>query len=211
LSATLLEDRLARLWHEISLAGGSPATVELCAVTKTHSRALVELAANVGLNVFGENYASELLDKVRADDPFAWHYLGAIQRKKISKLAPVVDVFQGLCRVEEAQALAKVKPGAKVLVQIDTTDMEQRNGVSPQALPQLLIELEQIEVTVLGLMTVAPPEQRAARACFAAVKRLADDFDLSVCSMGMSGDLHDAVAAGSSMVRVGSLLFGPRG
>ncbi len=200
-----------RLWAEISSAGGSEASVQLCAVTKTHPRELVDLACRVGLKIFGENYAGELLDKAHSGDPFQWHYLGAIQRKKVAKLAPVVDLFQGLCRVEEAAAIAKVQPGAKVLVQIDTTGFSQRSGLSPEAFPDFFAQLQTIDVEVVGVMTVAPPSRDEAKACFASVRRIADDFQFSVCSMGMSSDLQDAVAAGSTMVRVGHALFGPRG
>jgi len=184
--------------------------VELCAVTKTHPRSVVDLAAKVGLTVFGENYAGELLEKVQPDDTISWHYLGAIQRKKVAKLAPVVDLFQGLCRIEEAHAIAKVRPGAKVLVQLDTTGLVQRNGVSPEEFPALYEQLLATEIAVVGVMAVAPPERDAARRCFSEVRKVADDFRLPICSMGMSGDLQDAVAAGSTMVRVGSALFGPR-
>jgi uncharacterized pyridoxal phosphate-containing UPF0001 family protein len=200
-----------RLWDDVSLAGGSQASVQLCAVTKTHSRELVDLACEVGLNIFGENYAVELLDKAHNDDLFQWHYLGAIQRKKVAKLAPVVDLFQGLCRVEEAEAIAKVQPGAKVLVQIDTTGFAQRSGLSLGAFPGFFEQLQAVDVAVEGVMTIAPPGRDEAKACFASVRKLADDFQFSVCSMGMSSDLQDAVSAGSTMVRVGHALFGPRG
>ena len=172
---------------------------------------MVELAHGLGLNVFGENYVSELLDKAEPSDSLVWHYLGAIQRKKVAKLAPVVDLFQGLCRLEEAEAIAKVKPQAKVLIQIDTTGFDQRNGLRPEDFPDFFAQLSDVDVEVLGVMCVAPPEREAAKACFAKVRGLADEFQFPVCSMGMTGDLRDAVAAGSTMVRIGSALFGPRG
>ncbi len=184
--------------------------MQLCAVTKTHPRSVVDLAAQIGLTVVGENYAGELLEKAQPDDSVAWHYLGAIQRKKVPKLAPVVDLFQGLARVEEAVAIAKVQPQAKVLVQLDTTGLTQRNGVSPDEFADLYEQLFGTGVSVRGVMTVAPPERDAAQRCFQVVRKVADEFHLPICSMGMSGDLQDAVAAGSTMVRVGSALFGPR-
>jgi pyridoxal phosphate enzyme (YggS family) len=206
----LLEDRIATLWEEIERAGGSRERVQLCAVTKTQPREVVDLAASVGLSTMGENYATELLEKARHDDAISWHFLGALQRKKIPKLATVVDVFQGLSRIEEAEALAKVVSCANVLVQIDTTGLSQRNGISPEEFPSFYEQLTDIDVTVLGVMTVAPQERGAARSCFTAVRQLAEEFRLPVCSMGMSGDLHDAVEAGSTMVRVGTALFGSR-
>jgi uncharacterized pyridoxal phosphate-containing UPF0001 family protein len=179
-------------------------------VTKTHPISVVELAMSVGLTVLGENYADELVAKASLVPDAAWHFLGPIQRNKIGKLAPVVSCFQGLCRVEEAASIARVRPGAHVLVQVDTTGATARSGVAPDAVGALLGELGSIDVVVDGLMCVAPVDPRDAEACFATVAELAVLFDLPVRSMGMSGDLELALQAGATLVRVGAALFGPR-
>jgi PLP dependent protein len=179
-------------------------------VTKTHPISVVELALSVGLTVLGENYADELVAKAALVPEAEWHFLGPIQRNKVGKLAPVVSCFQGLCRMEEAASIARVHPGAHVLIQVDTTGAATRSGVAPDAVAGLLSELRTMDVVVDGLMCVAPVDARAAETCFATVAELADHHGLPVRSMGMSGDFELALHAGATLVRVGSALFGPR-
>ncbi|HUC04519.1 MAG TPA: alanine racemase, partial [Acidimicrobiales bacterium] len=99
---------------------------------------------------------------------------------------------------------------ASVLVQVDCTGLPQRNGCTPVEVPALVHALEQDGLAVQGLMTVAPRDPPGARAAFAAVARLADELGLAERSMGMTDDLEEAVAAGSTMVRIGRALFGDR-
>ncbi len=183
----------------------------LCAVTKGQPTAVVALARAVGLTCLGENYSDELLAKASPSDGMAWNFLGPLQRNKIGKLAPVVARFQGLARLVEAETLARVAPGASVLVQVDATEKKERNGVPLVEVPNFLAQLEGLSLSVDGLMTVAPEDRSAAIACFKNLADLAREASLPVVSMGMSGDLSDAIAAGSTMIRVGSALFGPRG
>ena len=179
-------------------------------MTKTHPISVVELALSVGLTVLGENYADELVAKASLVPEAEWQFLGHIQRNKIGKLAPVVSCFQGLSRLEEAASIARVRPGAHVLIQVDTTGATARNGVAPQEVAALLDALAGIAVTVDGLMCVAPPASQEAEACFTTVAELASLHGLPVRSMGMSGDFEMALHAGATLVRVGALLFGPR-
>lgn len=179
-------------------------------MSKFQSIEAVAIALEAGVSVLGENYADELCAKAEALPDATWHYLGAIQRKKVRKLAPHVACFQSLSRVEEAAAIAAVKPGSSVLVQVDTTGDPNRNGVAPAAVPAFLEALGGVDVVVDGFMCVAPIERAAAAACFDTVARLADEAGLAVRSMGMTDDLELAVAAGSTMVRIGTALFGPR-
>ena len=111
----------------------------------------------------------------------------------------------------EAEPLSRLAPGTRVLVQVDTTEKEGRNGVPVDHVTEFLEQLKGLPLTVDGLMTVAPEDRAAAIACFHTVADLARSASLPVVSMGMSGDLSDAIAAGSTMIRVGSALFGPRG
>jgi uncharacterized pyridoxal phosphate-containing UPF0001 family protein len=139
-----------------------------------------------------------------------WHFLGALQRNKIGALAPVVECFQSVGRRLEAEAIARHRPGATVLVEVETTGIPGRHGVDPVSAPGLVASLADVDVVVAGLMTVAPPDPDRARAAFTTVSHLADQLGLVVRSMGMSDDLELAVAAGSTMVRIGRGLFGPR-
>jgi uncharacterized pyridoxal phosphate-containing UPF0001 family protein len=165
-----------------------------------------------GLRDIGENYAAELESKAEAADalPVVWHFLGAVQRNKVGRLAPIVGLWQSVARTEEGARIARFAPGAHVLVEIDTTGRAGRNGCPPSAARPLVDDLRSVGLDVRGLMTVAAPGETDARTAFETVGRLADDLGLEERSMGMSDDLEAAVAAGTTMVRIGRALFGER-
>lgn len=208
---------VARVRERIEAAGGDPDKVQVVAVTKGLGRQAVRAALQVGVRDVGENYAQELLakdDALRAGgegDPLVrWHFLGAIQRNKVARLAPVVACWQGVARAQEGEAIARKRPGAVVLVEVDTTGLPGRNGCGPGDVPALVADLRMADLDVRGLMTVAPRIPEDARRAFRLVRSLADDLDLVERSMGMSDDLEIAVSEGSTMVRVGRALFGDR-
>ncbi len=186
----------------------------MLAVTKGFGADAVHAAVAAGLVQVGENYAQELVAK--AADPRShhaqFHFLGTIQRNKVGLLAPVVSCWQSVTRAVEGAAIAKAQPGATVLVQIDTGSAPGRNGCAPAEARALVRSLGAEGLHVAGLMTVAPLDGGAqvARASFALVRQMADELGLSVRSMGMSDDLEQAVAEGTTMVRIGRGLFGPR-
>ena len=127
------------------------------------------------------------------------------------RLAPIVACWQSVCRLEEGRAIAKRRPGARVLVQVDVADLPGRGGVAPAGVPGLVAALRAEDLDVAGLMAVGmpgPPE--GARAGFREVTRLADSLGLAVRSMGMTDDLEVALSEGSTMVRIGRALFGER-
>ena len=203
---------LLRVRDRIAAAGGDPETVAVLAVTKGFGADAVTAALAAGLGAVGENYATELIDKFAALDGAgaSWHFLGAVQRNKVARLAPLVDCFQAVARLEEGAAIARHRPGAGVLVQVAARDDPGRNGVLPDSVPALVAALVDLGLDVRGLMVVAPPEPGAARAAFGELRRLADALSLPERSMGMTGDLEAAVAEGSTMVRIGRALFGDR-
>jgi hypothetical protein len=195
----------------IADAGGDPSSVRVVAVTKGFGADAVRAARAVGLDDLGENYAGELEAKAPGPEGTCWHFLGAVQRNKVKALAPLVGVWQGVARVAEGERIAARAPGARVLVQVDTTGRAGRNGCPPADVSSLVRDLSSLDLTVAGLMTVAPQGDPAlVAAAFAEVARLADQAGLPERSMGMSDDLEAAVAAGSTMVRIGRGLFGPR-
>ncbi len=215
--------RRVRAIHErIAEAGGDPAAVRVVAVTKGFGPDAVRAARQAGLGDLGENYAAELLAKAsaaeegpvlnagRAAADVVWHFLGPVQRNKVAKLAPIVGLWQSVAREAEGARIAQFAPGAAVLVQVDTTGQSGRNGCTPGEAGVLVDGLRAFGLDVRGLMTVAAPGEAAARQAFATVGLLADDLGLEERSMGMSDDLEAAVAAGSTMVRVGRALFGDR-
>jgi uncharacterized pyridoxal phosphate-containing UPF0001 family protein len=128
----------------------------------------------------------------------------------VRAVAPWVYCWQSVARAVEGEAIARVRPGARVLVEVDTTGVAGRNGCPPDAVPALVLDLASLGLGVDGLMTVAPPALGEAPAAFATVASLADRLGLPVRSMGMTQDLEAAVAAGTTMVRVGRALFGER-
>jgi uncharacterized pyridoxal phosphate-containing UPF0001 family protein len=185
------------------------------AVTKALDADAVRAALALGLGDIGENYAQELLAKealVSAEPPPRprWHFLGVLQRNKVRSLAPVVHCWQGVARRSEGEAIAAAQPGARVLVQVDLTEAPQRNGVGPAEVAPLVSELRDLGLAVGGLMTVAPPEPTEASRAFDRVSALADALELRERSMGMSEDFELAVRSGSTMLRLGRVLFGAR-
>jgi PLP dependent protein len=129
----------------------------------------------------------------------------------VRALAPLVAVWQGVARLAEGERIAQYAPGARILIQVDTTGGQPgRNGCAPADVTALAGSLSTLNLQLDGLMTVAPPDAEAAAAAFQSVRRLADALGLEERSMGMSADLEAAVAAGSTMVRIGRALFGER-
>jgi PLP dependent protein len=202
--------RLADVRARIARAGGDPTRVKVLAVTKSFGPEAVVAARAAGLTDIGENYAAELQAKAPGPPGTQWHFLGAVQRNKVGVLAPLVAVWQGVARVAEGERIARFAPGARILVQIDYTGLPGRNGCAPEDAAALVAGLRELDLDVQGLMTVAPPDPSGAAAAFGSLGRLADALDLPERSMGMSEDLEAAVAAGSTMVRVGRALFGER-
>lgn len=212
--ATIAE-RAAGVRDRIARAGGDPSAVTLVAVTKGFPGDVALAAAEAGLADLGENYAQELLAKVATVDAAGrhtrWHFLGNLQRNKVRALAPHVALWQSVDRASLGAEIAKRAPGASVLVQVNLSGEAQKGGCSRQDAPALVEALGAAGLDVRGLMGVAPagpPE--SAREGFRWLRSTVDRLGLRVCSMGMSGDLEVAVQEGSTMVRVGTSLFGAR-
>ena len=159
----------------------------------------------------GENRAQELLAKA-GDVPGArWHFIGRLQTNKVRSVAEHVDLWESVDRVEVVDELAKRAAGARVLVQVNISDEPQKGGCRPEGTAALVERARAAGLEVAGLMGVAaagPPE--SARPAFRRLVRLADELGLAERSIGMSGDLEVAVQEGSTMVRVGTALFGAR-
>jgi pyridoxal phosphate enzyme (YggS family) len=210
-----LAERLQRVRQQIADAGGS--SVEVLAVTKGHPIEVVRAAADVGLRAVGENYAQELVAKF-ADAAggksldLSVHFIGQLQTNKVRHIAGLVDVYETIDRPAVVVEVAKRAPGARVLVQVDTTGEPGKGGCAPAEVESLVTHAASAGLAVEGLMTVGPttggPE--AARAGFRQVRALCDRIGLATCSMGMSDDFVVAVQEGSTRVRLGSVLFGMR-
>jgi PLP dependent protein len=212
------DDRLAALRHRIAAHAADPDAVRLVAVTKGFGIEAVDAARRASLSDLGENYADELVAKATATSTSAdgttrptWHYLGSVQRNKVARLSPWVGWWQGVHRIEEGRAIARHGRDAVVLVEVDVTGLPGRGGCAPDATPRLVAALRDEGLDVAGLMAVgAPGATSETRRGFTLLSSLADRLDLPVRSMGMSDDLEMALEEGSTMVRIGRSLFGPR-
>ncbi len=205
-----VSEALAHVHDRIHSAGG--VDVEVLAVTKGFGADAIETALAAGCRSIGENYAQELLSKRDAAAQAEVHFIGQLQTNKVRQLVDVVDVFQTVDRVKLAREIAKRSPGARVLVQVDTTDEPGKGGCPIGQVDQLADQVRELGLVLDGLMTVGPTEGGPAAAArgFRRARAAVDRLGLAVCSMGMTADLEVAVAEGATMVRVGSALFGPR-
>ncbi|MDA8081836.1 MAG: alanine racemase [Actinomycetota bacterium] len=191
---------------------------EVIGVTKTFAVEIVQAGYEAGIRSFGENYADELISKashsslIFADDPIKWHFVGAIQSKKISKLAEHVSVWHSVAREKEIERIAEVSPNAEIFIQVNFSDALQRNGVRPPDAEGLVNLGREAGLQVIGLMVVPPiVNQDLLGKIFTAVNDERLRLGLRGCSMGMSDDFELALAKGSTHIRVGRALFGNRG
>ena len=208
--ATVISGRLTALRERILRIGGE--RVQIIGVTKTHDVELVRAAMTAGITEIGENYAQETVAKLSGLDARPTvHFIGQLQRNKVRKLVGLVDVWQTIDRIELGAEIAKRDPGARVMVQVDISGEDAKGGCLPADTERLVDDLRGAGLDVIGLMGVGLLAEAAeARPGFRLLRSLVDELGLAECSMGMSGDLDTAVEEGSTMVRVGTGLFGHR-
>lgn len=190
--------------------------VRVVAVTKGFDVGAPRAALAAGVTMLGENYAQELIAKNDALDVderarVEWHFLGRLQRNKVRALAPIVAVWQSVDRTELIDEIARRAPGARVMIQANLSGEPQKGGAPLAEVPALVERARALGLAVVGLMGVgAAGDPRLSAEGFMALVDQADDLGLVERSIGMSDDLEAAVGAGSTMVRVGTGLFGPR-
>ena len=207
-----VEANLAEVRRRIESCGVDPSSVRMVAVTKTFGADAVHVAFELGLRHFGENYVDELCEKhsaLQANDA-VWHFLGALQTNKIPRALRCADVLSGVSRERELEKIASLEPGATIDVQVDFTGEAQRNGAPPEEVEGLVTRARELNLKVRGLMVVAPPGEERTRSAFAETVALADRLGLKERSMGMSEDLEIALEQGTTELRLGRALFGPR-
>jgi pyridoxal phosphate enzyme (YggS family) len=202
---------LERIRNRIADAGGDGDKIRIVAVTKGQGPDAVRAALAAGLRDVGENYAQELVTKADEIDEARWHFIGQLQRNKVRQVAHLVHLWQSVDRLRLGEEISRRAPGAAVLVEVNLTDDPARGGQRAAFVPGLVDGLRDLGLDVRGLMAVGPPgAPDDVRAGFEQIRRLGDTLDLEERSMGMSGDLELAVVAGSTMVRIGTALFGAR-
>lgn len=215
----------ARIAAACLAAGRSTDSVQLLAVSKTFGPEAVRTAHAAGQMAFGENYIQEAVDKMAllADLPLQWHCIGPIQSNKTRLVAAHFQWAQTVDRLKIAQRLSEQRPDhlppLQVCLQVNVDGGLTKSGVSPDELPALAQAVAALpRLQLRGLMCIPDPQEdaEAMRAVFLRARALYEELrarglPLDTLSMGMSGDLEAAIAAGSTMVRVGTAIFGGRG
>jgi PLP dependent protein len=209
-----VRERLAAVRERIERAGREPNEVAIVAVTKGFGAEACLEAFQAGLHMLGENRVQEALGKMDAAPDAEWHLIGHLQTNKVRSAAGRFALIQSVDSVRLASALASAAPSQAVLVEVNVAREPQRSGADPGEALQVVSEVAAL-LEVRGLMAMGPSAGDPTPA-FMELRRLRDLAEqrlgarLPVLSMGMSGDFEAALAAGSTMLRLGQVLFGPR-
>lgn len=225
---TMIPDRLQmvrqRMLEACARHGRDPSSVQLLAVSKTHGCEMIEAAYRAGQTVFGENYVQEAVEKITALHhlPLQWHCIGPIQSNKTRLVSEHFDWIHTVDRLKIAQRLSEQRPLSiaplQVCIQVNVDGGATKSGVVPAdalALGQAVRELPRLQLRGLMCIPEPAPDFEASCILFKRVRALfaslnAQGLELDTLSMGMSADLEAAIASGSTMVRVGSAIFGER-
>jgi hypothetical protein len=180
--------------------------VTIVAATKYADLETMELLAEAGVEVVGENRAQDLaLKHERFGDRFHWHFIGHLQSRKAKDVSDLCELVHSLSSVSAAKRLS-----VPALVEVNLAGEETKSGVSPEQLPRFLAEARELGVDVQGLMTMPPlaDDPERSRPYFRRLRELAGELGLAELSMGTSQDFGVAAEEGATLVRVGSVLFG---
>jgi pyridoxal phosphate enzyme (YggS family) len=223
-----IPDRLNRVRERIAEAaracGRSAGEVALLAVSKTKPASDVLAAYGAGQRAFGENYLQDALPKIQAlrEPDIEWHFIGRIQSNKTADISRHFAWVHGLDRLRHAERLGAQRPAdlppLQVCLQVNLSGEASKGGVEPDDLPGLAFAVARLPgLRLRGLMTMPDPKSDPAtqRAAFAQLRGLLEGLrtkglELDTLSMGMSADMEAAIAEGSTMVRIGTDIFGAR-
>jgi pyridoxal phosphate enzyme (YggS family) len=209
-----IRENLSSVRERIEHAGRDPNEVAIVAVTKGFSAEACLQALEAGLRVLGENRVQEALGKMDAVPDADWHLIGHLQTNKVRQAAGRFALIQSVDSLRLADALARAAPAQAVLVEVNVAREPQRSGVDPDAALDVIVAVAGL-LDVRGLMAMGPSAGDPS-AAFTELRHMRDQAEqrlgarLPVLSMGMSGDFEAALAAGSTMLRLGQALFGPR-
>lgn len=220
----LINERIAEAAQK---AGKSREDITFLAATKTVEPEIINHAINLGLDHIGENKVQELLSKYDSYnlDKCSLQFIGHLQTNKVRQIVDKVDLIQSVDSVKLANEIAKqslkLNKITDILVEVNIGREENKSGVYPENLEELLCEISKIEgISVKGLMTIPPicDNKHKISKYFnnmhnifidISQKKL-DNISMTILSMGMSADYYEAILEGANMVRIGSSLFGAR-
>jgi pyridoxal phosphate enzyme (YggS family) len=205
---------LASVRERIERAGTNPGEVDIVAVTKGFGPAVCREALHAGLRLFGENRVQDGIAKMPEVGDAEWHLIGHLQTNKVKPAVAHFAMIQTVDSVRLAEAIAAEDDEIPVLVEVNVAREPQKTGVDPAEATKLIEQVGRL-LNLQGLMAMGPSTGDPTHA-YKELRHLRDDAQerlgkrLPILSMGMSADFEAAVRAGSTMVRLGQALFGPR-
>ncbi|MDG6827116.1 YggS family pyridoxal phosphate-dependent enzyme [Glaesserella parasuis] len=200
-------------------------SVKLLAVSKTKPISAIAEAIEAGQRAFGENYVQEGIEKIQhfaENDTLEWHFIGLLQSNKTRVVAEHFDWVQTIDRLKIAQRLSEQRPEhlpvLNVLIQINISDEASKSGISAKEMLELATQISQLpRLKLRGLMAIPKPESEPEQQKIALAQmnelflQLQSQFEgIDTLSMGMSDDMPSAIECGSTMVRIGTAIFGAR-
>jgi pyridoxal phosphate enzyme (YggS family) len=223
-----LADLKGRIQAAGVISGRDINSVQILAVSKKQTIDSIREARNNGLLHFGENYVQEAIAKIsEMSDELVWHFIGRIQSNKTRQIAAHFDWVHTLCDRNTAERLARQRPDdadeLQVCIQIrplspDTNELDNRGGIPEAELPELariVAELPRLRLRGLMMMPLPDQTEKTTRMEYARTRHLFQSLqdsglEVDTLSMGMSDDLEAAIIEGSTLLRIGTALFGPR-
>lgn len=217
----------ARMDAAARKAGRDPKEITLCAATKMNDADRVKEAIAAGIACCGENRVQELVSKQaeHAYDGASVHFIGHLQTNKVNKVVGKVDLIQSVDRPELLAAIekeaAKLGVVQDILLEVNVGAEESKSGYAPEEVDAVAASMDAYpHVRLRGLMAIPPVSEKSGSNCrfFTEIKRIAVDItaknyhniSMEILSMGMTDDFEDAIACGSTMIRVGTAIFGAR-
>ena len=211
---TSVGDNLKAVRERIRNTGRDPDDVTIVAVTKGFSPEVCRQALDAGLKTLGENRVQEALSKMNEVEGAEWHLIGHLQRNKVKLIIGRFALIQSIDSVHIAESVAAIDSSQPVLVEVNVAQEPRKTGVEIGAAPAVIDQVAEI-LDLRGLMGMGPAVGDPTHA-FERLRTFRDEAQqrlgraLPILSMGMSGDFESAVKAGSTMLRLGQILFGPR-
>ncbi len=227
-----IEDKLnevrSRIREAALDADRNPDDITLLAVSKTQQAGKIRQAYDAGQRDFGENYVQEALEKIEQlrDLDINWHFIGPIQSNKTRSISNHFDWVHSVDRLKIAQRLSEQRPDScsplNVCIQVNIDNEATKSGVPAGEVRELVTLISELpRIRLRGLMAIPAPDAAAPDAIknpFLRLKKLFEDLktdprlaDMDTLSMGMSADMEAAIASGSTIVRIGTAVFGERG